>query len=120
MKSDMTSAERNALSLVLETVGEGRTARTYAEFLRIAKKLPGKLEPIVHEVNQLLQQIHDKDPRLSQVECICTFKSGDLKPVYKTFYRTISRETIRKALVKSGMWEIIKTGKIAVLEPSFT
>ena len=116
MKADMTSAEKNALSIILRMVGEGRSLRTYETFKRAAKKLPNKLIAIHYEVNKRLERLHAMYPRQSNELVICFFRPGDRRPVYKPFYPRLSQETVRKALVKSGLWEIMKTGKIAILE----
>lgn len=99
----LTHVEDIALSLVFEVVGEERINRTAFDCLGIAVMLPG-LDELHHMVNQQLRQ------RLCSsaysVRQICRFKADDRAIVYESYPKSISRETIRSALVFSGMRQV--------------
>lgn len=94
-----TSKENIALNIIFGLMGESRFDRTIQEYMEIATRLP-PLKTLHHEVNKVLQEMsaagyapHD----------ICHFKAGDEFIRFERFPTSMSSETIRSALTKSGM-----------------
>ena len=102
MNPFLTSKESIALNLVFGWLRESRFNRTMDEYIAIAKRLP-KLEALHAYVNQRLRQFADVGYAPYE---ICTFKTGDQYYQYQKFPTSLSKETIRKALVKSGMRQL--------------
>lgn len=92
--------ENNALSLIFQFMGESRYNRTYADYMAIAARLP-HLKELHYQVNKLLRQYHASAQ--PQSGAICYFRAGDRKPRYGDFPTELSIETIRNALIYSGM-----------------
>ena len=91
-----------ALNLVFDEIGECRFNRTYQAYMDIAAQLP-PLKVLVHKINKRLQRLHEThNDRLPE---ICRFKAGDERISYEPFPTKISYETLRAALVISGMRE---------------
>ena len=91
-----------ALNLVFDEMGECRFNRTYQAYMDIAARLP-PLKVLVHKINKRLQRLHKThNGRLAE---ICRFKAGDERISYEPFPTKISYETLRAALVISGMRE---------------
>ncbi len=89
-----------ALNLAFRVMGECRFNRTYQEYMDIAARLP-PLKVLVHKINEQLQELHNDDGiRLPE---ICRFKARDERYTYGKYPREISYETVRAALVISGM-----------------
>jgi hypothetical protein len=99
-----TSKENIALGLIFAWLGESRLNRTYTEYVDIASRLP-KLEALHAYVNERLREMADRGQSSYQ---ICYFKAGDKYIWYEDFPTLLSRETIRTALIKSGMWQLRK------------
>jgi hypothetical protein len=97
-----TSKENIALALIFHWLGEERCNRTYDEYRRIAKRLP-KLEALHAYVNQKLGEFERAGYAPYQ---ICYFRSKDRHIRYEDFPTSLSRETVRSALVKIGMWQL--------------
>jgi hypothetical protein len=96
-----TSAQNIALNLIFEFLGESRINRTYEEYMQIAAGLPAN-ECLHAYVNQRLREIEvSGNPPYE----ICHFRAGDRKAWYKPFPTSISLETVRTALLVSGMRE---------------
>ena len=99
-KSFPTPIQNIALDLVFEVMGEERINRTDKEYMEIAAKLP-PLKQLVSAINKRLRQLHKTDrDRLYE---ICRFKAGDERYTYEPFPKKISYETLRAALIISGM-----------------
>jgi hypothetical protein len=96
-----TSAENIALDLIFHWLGEERCNRTMDEYRSIAKRLP-KLEALHAYVNEMLGDLARAGRAPFQ---ICHFKKGDKYIKFVDFPTSVSRETVRLALVKSGMWQ---------------
>jgi hypothetical protein len=103
-KGFLTSFQNITLSLVFAVMEEHRNNRTYDEYMAIAAGLP-PLKELTFQVNRLLQQLHKCND-----ECggfilpeICRFTAGDERIIYERYPTKISYETIRQALVASGM-----------------
>ena len=94
-----TSKEEIALDLIFDWLGEPRINRTYAEYMEIASRLP-KLAALHAQVNGRLREFADRG--IAPYE-ICYFKPRDIYPRYDGFPTSLSMETIRTALIKSGM-----------------
>lgn len=95
-----TSKENIALDLIFESMGESRINRTYAEYMAIASRLP-MLEPLRQDVNNRLSEMAVAGDAPYE---ICYFKAGDQgRHRYDKFPTSLSIETIRTALIKSGM-----------------
>lgn len=92
--------ENIALSLVFEMLGEIRINRTSDEYMAITARLPALkvLEYLVNEALQKFNKTQQPEPG-----SICHFRAGDLKPRYGDFPTKLSIETIRNALIYSGM-----------------
>ena len=105
-KAQPTAIQNIALSLIFAVMGECRYNRTFDEYMAIAARLP-PLKQLTYLVNRLLQQLHKCND-----ECkgfilpeLCRFKAGDQRIVYEPYPKSISRETVRAALVAAGMRE---------------
>jgi hypothetical protein len=103
-----TSKEQIALDLIMEWLGESRFNRSLDEYLSIARRLP-KLEALHAYVNQRLAEIAKAEVAPFEI-CYC--KSGDRYPWYEPFPTSLSKETVRSALVKSGFWALRKHGNL--------
>jgi hypothetical protein len=104
MKNDQpTQIQRLAVSLVFAAMGEGQINRTNEEYMAIAAKLP-PLKRLLGMVNRLLElnQKCFKECGRPMPE-ICRFKAGDKLINFESYPREISYETLRAALVRSGM-----------------
>ena len=93
-----TSIENIALALIFESMGESRSNRTFDDYLRIASELP-PLKTLHHIVNQQLAKIVEA----GAPDEICRFRAGDKIIRYEPFPTSISIQTIRTALIVSGM-----------------
>jgi hypothetical protein len=94
--------EELALDLIFESYGEDRRNRTAAEYEQLSSML-GPLKELHFRVNKRLQEYKiSGQPRWKG---ICRFRAGDLKPLYSPFPESISLETIRNALIRSGFRE---------------
>src|SRR4051812_49639717 len=98
MSKFLTSKEEKVITLIFEWLGESRINRTYNEYMAIAARIP-KLEACVAHVNQRLAEIA---PKMLPF-CICHFQAGDRSIRWAHFPRSVSKETVRTALIKSGM-----------------
>lgn len=92
--------ENLALSLIFEVMGETRFNRSSGEYMAIAARLP-HLKELHFQVNLLWAKYIKSRP--AQTADICYFRQGDLKARYGNYPGTFSIETIRSALVVSGM-----------------
>jgi hypothetical protein len=97
-----TPAENIALNLIFEWPKESRFNRSLDEYIAIARCLP-KLEALHAYVNQRLSELAEAGYAPYE---ICAFKTGDQYYEYKKFPTSLSKETVRKALVKSGMRQL--------------
>ncbi len=114
MSQRLTSKENIALDLVFELLGETRENRSMDEYTAIAARLP-KLAALHAYVNQRLRQMNDAG--IVPFE-ICYFKAGDLSHSFVNFPTSLSIETVRSALHKSGMWELRELSRVATLPAS--
>jgi hypothetical protein len=98
-----TNIQDIALNLVFAVMGEQRINRTQQEYAAIAAKLP-PLKKLVFEINELLASIH-KHAALSGVPLpqICRFQAGDKRWEFEAYPRQVSIETLRLALLHSGL-----------------
>jgi hypothetical protein len=102
MRHFPTSVENIVLNLIFEWLGESRFNRTNDEYMQIAACIP-KLEACHAYVNQRLQEYAKSgNPPFG---AICNFKAGQSNAWYKPFPTSISLETVRTALIVSGMRE---------------
>lgn len=92
--------ENIALSLIFEVMGESRFNRTHNEYIAIAARLP-HLKKLRFQVNVLWKKYRTSLPPRSGT--ICYFRQGDLKARYGDYPEELSIETIRTALIVSGM-----------------
>jgi hypothetical protein len=97
-----TPTENIALNLIFGWLKESRINRSMDEYIAIARRLP-KLEALHAYVNQRLRQFAEASYAPYE---ICTFKKGDQYYQYQKFPTSLSKETVRKALVKSGMRQL--------------
>ena len=98
----LTSKENIALDLAFQWQKESRINRTFAEYLAIARKLPA-IEALFVYINDELAKIHASGKVPYD---ICYFKQGDRGHWYEPYPASLSRETIRRALKKSGMLDL--------------
>lgn len=112
-----TSAENIVLNLLFEWLGERRLNRTIDEYATIARRVPKAIA--VHAyVNQRLREMSEvrrspSEPGLCSTAVpsswpfqICYFKAGDRSIWFADFPTSISLETVRTALKKSGLLEL--------------
>jgi hypothetical protein len=99
MTKYLTSKENLALDLIFLCVGEERFNRTMKEYEATMAKLPS-IKQLHGYINDRLKDLADRGFAPYQ---ICHFKAGDRYPRYEEFPTSISLETVRSALVKSGM-----------------
>ncbi|MGD9920369.1 MAG: hypothetical protein AB7V13_02835 [Pseudorhodoplanes sp.] len=95
-----TSYENIALNLIFEWLGESRYNRSSEEYGTIAARIPS-LDACHAYVNQRLQEFKLNGTR--PFDGICRFKAGDKIVRFEEFPESMSRETVRTALVVSGM-----------------
>jgi hypothetical protein len=101
MSPFLTSKENIVVNLIYEWLGESRFNRTYDEYMEIASRFP-KVEACHVYVNQRLREIANAG-NIPVKGVICYFKAGDRYPWYADFPTSLSRETVRAALLKMGM-----------------
>jgi hypothetical protein len=95
-----TSKENIVIDLVFEWLGESRINRTQAEYDAIIARVP-KDEAVHAYVSEKLRLMASDGAARYE---ICYFKRGDRrKPWYEAFPTSLSRETVRTALIKSGL-----------------
>lgn len=97
-----TSKENIVLDRLFEWLGESRINRTMEEYIAIALRVP-KTEAVYAYVNQRLREMADAGYAPYQ---ICYFKAKDRYPWYAPFPTSLSIETVRSALKKSGLLEL--------------
>jgi hypothetical protein len=111
----LTPIQEIALNLIFVVMGENRFNRSYEEYVGIAARLP-PLKVLKSKLDELLQHLHRcsgcNGVLLAE---ICRFKAGDQIITYEPYPKTISYETIRIALVNSGMrkprWENVRRSR---------
>ena len=106
MSRSLTSKEKLALDLILGSVGESRVHWTLANYMEIARR--AKLDVMHYDVNQMLSEMAAEGYAPYE---ICYFKVGDRSPWFESFPTSLSKETIRKAWIKSGMRELQRKAK---------
>jgi hypothetical protein len=102
MSQFLTSKENIALNLIFEWMGESRFNRTMDEYISIASRLP-KLEALHAYVNQRLQEMADAGESPYEISY---FRPGDRYHRSKEYPTSLSIETVRLALHKSGMLQL--------------
>jgi hypothetical protein len=102
MKSFTTHIQEIAVSLAFAVMDESRINRTYQEYMTIAASFP-PLKVLTFRINELLRKLHETEG--TRIPQICRFKAGDRFINYEPYPKTISYETLRAALVISGMRE---------------
>ena len=95
----LTSQENLALNLIFGCLGESRFNRTPEEYEAIISKLP-PLKVLHADINDRLKDWAEAG--FAPYE-ICYFRAGDEHIWYESFPKSLSIETCRSALVKSGM-----------------
>lgn len=89
-----------ALDLAFDVMGESRINRTYQAYMDIAAQFP-PLKVLMYKINERLHELHKAEG--NRLPKICRFKAGDERVTYDPYPETISYETLRAALVISGM-----------------
>lgn len=107
MSQSLTSKEKLALDLIFGSVDEARIDWTMAEYMDVASRA-GKLDVMHADVNQALGEMAAAGYAPYE---ICYFKAGDRSPWFEPFPTSLSKETVRKAWVKSGMRELQRKAK---------
>lgn len=102
MDRNMTSKERIALEIIFAAMGESTINRTMEAYRDMARRLP-KLEALYAQVNAILQRRAEVGYAPYQ---ICYFQAGDRYHRYEDFPTSLSKTTIRNALIKSGFWQL--------------
>jgi hypothetical protein len=98
MSPFLTSKENIVANLIYQWLGESRDNRTDDEYMEIASRFP-TIEACHAYVNQRLRKMAEAGFAPYQ---ICYFKAGDRYPWYEDFPTSLSRETVRTALLKMG------------------
>jgi hypothetical protein len=98
-----TAVQEIALNLVFAIIGESRINRTAREYADIAARLP-PLKVLAHQVNAELHWMHQRSARSGvPLPQLCRFKAGDQRYTFEDYPREISQQTLRTALVVSGL-----------------
>jgi hypothetical protein len=98
----ITPLENLALSLVFQSIGEEQINRTMIEYREIAARLPKDIA-LHRQINDLLAKMAREG--IAPTE-FCSWKKRDRYWHNKPYPAQISLETMRRALVKSGMREL--------------
>ena len=99
MSPFLTSKENIVVNLIYEWLGESRINRTFDKYMEIASRFP-KVEACYEYVNQRLREMADAGNAPFE---ICYFKVGDQYVWFEDFPTSLSRETVRRALLKMSM-----------------
>jgi hypothetical protein len=99
----LTAIQDIAVNLVFVVMGERQTNRTLQEYQAIATTLPA-LKALVYDVNKQLKWMH-KRSACSGIPLpeICRFNAGDKRYTFEAYPRSISYETLRRALIVAGL-----------------
>lgn len=84
-----------------------RQVRSFDDWLDIAKRIP-KLDALHSYINEQLRRSQGRGIAPYR---ICYFKGGDRYPWYEDFPTSLSKSTIRSALINSGFWELMHPDK---------
>jgi hypothetical protein len=95
----LTPVEEIVIDLVFEWLGESRIDRKMGEYVAIAHRFP-KIEAAQSHVNERLQRIAAAGAPYE----ICDFRAGDASHWYRSFPSSVSRETVRTAMKKFGIF----------------
>jgi hypothetical protein len=99
VREHLTSEQNVALNIIFDDLGESRFNRSAEEYLAISRRLP-PLKLLHGIVNDRLQETAKSGTAPYE---ICPFMAGDRAIWYKPFPTSVSQETVRLALVNSGM-----------------
>lgn len=99
MDQYLTSKENLAMDLAFGVLGEERCSDKGKDYADIIERLP-PIKVLHGKINDLLQAWAEAGFAPHK---ICHFKVDDRYPQYEEFPTSISLETLRSALVKSGM-----------------
>ena len=99
MREHLTSEQNVALNIIFDDLGESRFNRSAEEYLAISRRLP-PLKLLHGIVNDRLQETAKSGTAPYE---ICPFMAGDQEIWYKPYPTSLSQETVRLALVNSGM-----------------
>jgi hypothetical protein len=98
MREHLTSKQNVALN-IFDDLGESRFNRSSEEYLAIKRRLP-PLKRLHGMVNDRLQETAKSGAAPYE---ICRFMAGDKEIWYQPYPKSLSFETVRSALVNSGM-----------------
>jgi hypothetical protein len=98
-----TSVHNIVINLLYEWLGETRFNRSWDDYISIAQRVP-KVDAVHAYINQRLQEF--KAAGKPPFDAICYVKMGDKGIWYKPYPSSISRETVRQALQRSGLLEL--------------
>ena len=104
-----TPKENIVLDMLFEWLGESRCNRTMDEYIAIASRVP-KTAAVHAYVNERLCKMGEIGFAPYQ---ICYFKAKDRHPWYASFPKSLSIETVRSALKKSGLLELRALAKLS-------
>lgn len=96
---DLTQIQWFALKILFQALGINPYARPFVETIN---SIPRSLKRVHYLVNTELAR-YSKTEEFQHME-FCRFRAGDKVCKYEKYPTTISRETIRQALVNSGWW----------------
>jgi hypothetical protein len=99
---DLTQIQRFALEMLLRALGEDQCFKSFEDSARIFELIPKALKQVHYLVNDELGRYSLTDEFKGRE--FCRFKAGDKIIRYEKYPTSISRETIRQALVNSGWW----------------
>ena len=107
----MSPSETLALNLILDRMQTSAVDRGFDYYKELARRLP-KLDALHYDVNQRLKEWNERDKENGKKRSICDFRAGDKHIWHRPYPKMLSKETVRKAVAKSGLRELKKTGKI--------
>ena len=102
MRKELTQIQCFALEMLFRRLGESRHIRSFDDMVRKIELIPKSLKQVRYLVNDELRR-YSKTAEFERRE-FCRFKAGHKIIRYEKYPASISRETIRQALLNSGWW----------------
>jgi hypothetical protein len=98
----LTPVEEIIIDLVFDWLGESRINRKFDEYVAIAHRFP-KVDAAHAFVNERLERIAKVGRAPYE---ICDFRPGDASRRYRPFPTSVSREVVRTAIKKFGIFRL--------------
>ena len=102
MRKELTQIQCFALEMLFRRLGESRLIRSSEDMVRKIELIPKSLKQVHHLINDE-RRSYSQTAEFEERE-FCRFKAGDEIIRYEKYPASISRETIRQALLNSGWW----------------